>query len=157
MPSYVQATDSTGQANEGRAPMGASAGSTDASEHANELYWSSDRSVNQIADDLDLSKGALYALVEPLAAGLACPLCGSEVGYANRTARDRGQLDCPTCDWDGSADETVSYEPPDADPEPPLARREPSAITSARLRTMAGGAMLGAAVGLALVIWARRK
>jgi hypothetical protein len=157
VPSYLQATDVTGQAKKERAPMESSAGTTDATKHANELYWGSDLSVNQIADDLDLSKGALYALVEPLATGLACPLCGSEVGFPNRTAKDRGRLDCPTCDWDGSADETVSYESSDEDSETPLAPREPSAVTSARLRTMAGGALLGAAVGLALVIWARRK
>ncbi len=142
--------------------------SAEGTERANELYWSSERSVNQIAADLDLSKGALYAMIEPLATGCACPLCGSEVVYLNRTAQERDLLDCPTCEWDGSANETVSYEKPDDEPgsseavsyekpESSMAPLPPASITNARLRTMAGGALLGAAVGLALVIWARRR
>ena len=127
-------------------------------ERANELYWRSERSVNQIADDLDLSKGALYAMIAPLAAGVGCPLCGSEVVYPNRTAKERDRLDCPTCDWDGSADETTSHEEGGGDDaESFLAPPPPASVTTARRRTMAGGALLGAAVGLALVIWARRR
>ena len=137
--------------------MHASEITAEAAERANELYWGSEQSVNQIADDLDLSKGALYSIIELDRSGLGCPLCGDEVGHPNRTARERGRLECPTCDWDGSAEETVSYESGDEEPESRPVPREPSAITSARLRTMAGGALLGAAVGLALVIWARRK
>ena len=57
-------------------------------EAANELYWDSEKSVNQIADELDLSKGALYGLIRPLPAGVGCPLCGDEVVSPNRTAHD---------------------------------------------------------------------
>ena len=64
---------------------------------ANELYWASDRSVNWIAEDLDLSRGALYALIHPLEAGLPCPACEAELQYANRTARDRHLLTCGSC------------------------------------------------------------
>lgn len=137
--------------------MEASTVTAEGTERANELYWRSERSVNQIADDLDLSKGALYAMIDPLATGLGCPLCGSEVVYPNRTAKERDRLDCPTCDWDGSADETTSYEETDDDPESSLAPLPPASVADARLRTIAGGALLGAAVGLALVIWARRR
>jgi len=137
--------------------MEASIVTAEGTERANELYWGSERSVNQIADDLDLSKGALYAMIEPLATGVGCPLCGSEVVYPNRTAKERDRLACPTCDWDGSADETMSYEKPEDDPEPSLGPPPPASVTNARLRTMAGGALLGSAVGLALVIWARRR
>lgn len=154
---------------------------------ANDLYWSSDESVNQIADGLDLSKGALYAAIEPLKAGLGCPLCGDEVGYSNRTARDRKQLDCTTCDWDGSPDETVVLVADDADPEetkrrertPPIrppSESRPSPAPSTRDRapertgdvpprplivppmtTIAKGALIGGAVGLALVLLTRRR
>jgi predicted RNA-binding Zn-ribbon protein involved in translation (DUF1610 family) len=147
----------TGQANAEHTPTEASTVTAEGTERANELYWGSERSVNQIADDLDLSKGALYAMIEPLATGLGCPLCGSEVAYPNRTAKERDRLDCPTCDWDGSADETTGYEEPDDDPPAALAPLPPASVTNARLRTIAGGALLGAAVGLALVIWARRR
>ncbi len=173
-------------------------------ERANELYWGSDRSVNQIADDLDLSKGALYGIIEPESAGVGCPRCGEEVAYANRTAKDRDMLDCPECDWAGGPDEVVPYRaggpvglepsgeapsrmaakssgaatgeapsgptggpaeagdetgPDDAaygDPEA-AERLPPPPFARPTATTIAGGALLGAAVGLALVMWARRR
>src|SRR6056297_3570788 len=67
-------------------------------DRANELYWGSDRSVNDLAEDLNLSKGALYSLIEPLPADLDCPECGGEMQYANRTARDRGIVTCAECE-----------------------------------------------------------
>lgn len=148
---------------------------------ANDLYWGSDRSVNQIADDLELSKGALYGIIEPEPSGLGCPLCGDEVVFSNRTAKDKGMLDCPTCDWDGSPDETVDIvpsDPPASSNGAPAALREdaPAAEDDAEedsayapdglpprpyvrpsSTTVAGGALIGAAVGLALVLWARRR
>jgi len=56
---YVQARARTGQADN------PGAFHVNAEDRANELYWGSDRSVNQIADDLDLSKGALYEMIRP--------------------------------------------------------------------------------------------
>ena len=151
-------------------------------ERANELYWESDRSVNQIADDLELSKGALYGIIDPQPSGLGCPLCGDEVAYSNRTAKEREMLDCPTCDWEGGPDETTRYDDPayrsssertsvdlpstpDDEDEAAVAgtgggrspERVPPPPTSPPLTTVAGGALLGAAVGLALVLWARRR
>lgn len=135
---------------------------------ANELYWGSDVSVNQIAEDLDLSKGALYATLVQLPSGNGCPLCGDEVGWPNRTARDRDQLSCPSCDWAGSADQTVACDTGEpvreasasgrdlaaADDEVPV---PPPPLITPRLSTVAGGALIGGAVGLALVLWARRR
>ncbi len=66
-------------------------------ERANALYWDSDESVNQIAETLDLSKGTLYGLIRPRPAGVDCPRCQAEMEYANRTARDRSFLTCPSC------------------------------------------------------------
>lgn len=144
-------------------------------ERANELYWGSDKSVNQIADDLELSKGALYGIIEPEPSGLGCPLCGDEVVYPNRTAKDRQLLDCPTCDWDGTPDETTShleapqlsstegteFEPDSGeDVEDDLdlpAALPPRPFVGPSATTIAGGALLGAAAGLALVMWARRR
>jgi predicted RNA-binding Zn-ribbon protein involved in translation (DUF1610 family) len=125
------------------------------SERANELYWSSGRSVNQIAEELDLSKGALYALIEPLVTESACPACGSEVVYSNRTAHERGLVDCLTCDWEGSVAETGPV-----DQQHDLVVRTAANAgdgSDTRLRTILGGALLGAAAGLALVMWARRR
>lgn len=64
---------------------------------ANELYWESDTSVNRIADQLGLSKGSLYAAIEPLASGSLCPLCSARLVYMNRTALEKGHLQCSDC------------------------------------------------------------
>lgn len=158
--------------------METSAGASDADSRANELYWGSDRSVNQIADELDLSKGALYEMIRPLAAGIGCPLCGAEVVHSNRTAKERQRVDCSACGWDGIEDETIPiegraprpatgtpsqdaagddpYSESDFDaPAPPPAIADDPVARGQRL--IVGGALLGAAVGLALVIWARRE
>lgn len=155
--------------------MEASAVTTEVRTRANDLYWGSDRSVNQIADDLDLSKGALYAIIEPLTAGLGCPMCRTEVVYPNRTAKERSLVDCPSCEWDGSTDEAVTESgapaPMKAADGPERPTRKPKAGSTDRLaaappaptrpsgdaRAIAGGALLGAAAGLALVLWARRR
>jgi predicted RNA-binding Zn-ribbon protein involved in translation (DUF1610 family) len=173
--------------------MDTAIGTLDADDRANALYWGSDRSVNQIADELDLSKGALYEMIRPLAAGLGCPTCGAEVVHPNRTAKERRRVDCAACGWHGVEDDAIPFEPrlhtsapaeahandtrrvglgfgtsDDVDngddmypandfdaPGPPPDRI--LARDAAIQRLMAGGALLGAAVGVALVIWARRR
>ena len=131
-------------------------------EQANELYWSSELSVNQIAEQLDLSKGMLYGMIQPLASGLWCPDCGSKGVYPNRTAKERGHVTCPECGWDGEEDSAESYGSDSAGTlptaeedvvEPPPA----SVMGLGRNRVLMGGALLGAAAGLALVMWARRR
>ncbi len=128
---------------------------------ANELYWSSTMSVNQIADEMDLSKGTLYGLIRPRPAGLSCPDCADELVYANRTAKDRGMVACPQCGWEGEeadaetqgAEEGVNL-PVMVDPDAAPA----SVGTDAdRRRVILGGALLGAAAGLALVFWSKRR
>lgn len=129
---------------------------------ANELYWSSELSVNQIAEQLDLSKGTLYGMVQPLAAGLWCPDCGTKAVFSNRTAKERGHVTCPECGWEGALDDAENGggdtsvtlpTPGETDSVPP-----PAGVTDpGRNRVLMGGALLGAAAGLALVLWARRR
>jgi predicted RNA-binding Zn-ribbon protein involved in translation (DUF1610 family) len=69
---------------------------SDAAE-ANRLYWDTDTSVAEIAAKLDLSRRALYEAVEPAATGSACPECGQELRYENRSARRSGQATCQGC------------------------------------------------------------
>jgi hypothetical protein len=162
--------------------MHASEVTPDAIDRVNQLYWDSGRSVNQIAEELDLSKGALYGVIRPQPSGLGCPLCGAEVGFPNRTAKDRGSLECSTCAWDGSVEETTSYidgesegdarearvpvhpfegAGPHAEGDDGLPDLAPApsapAFVAPDLRTIAKGALIGGAVGLALVLWARRR
>lgn len=140
------------------------------SERANELYWNSDGSVSSIADVLDVSKGALYGFVDPLPAGLPCPRCSAEMEYPNRTAREHGLLLCPGCELEEEED-LVREEWREAarlSDEPALvvspgsgetARRRIAALHEqvTRKRLLASAALLGAAAGLALALWARRK
>jgi predicted RNA-binding Zn-ribbon protein involved in translation (DUF1610 family) len=131
---------------------------------ANELYWGSQWSVNQIADELDLSKGVLYGIIRPQPAGLACPTCGEEVSYPNRTARERGLVGCTSCGWAGEeleADPTSG----EAGAVLPLGGgfddeeivMPPIYLSTSRQRVLLGGILLGAAAGLALVLWAQRR
>jgi hypothetical protein len=129
---------------------------------ANELYWSSELSVNQIAEQLDLSKGTLYGMVHPLPAGLWCPDCGTKAVFSNRTEKERGRVTCPECGWGGvvgeaendAGDTSVTLPTPgETDAVAP-----PTGVTDpGRKRVLMGGALLGAAAGLALVLWARRR
>ena len=131
-------------------------------DRANELYWGTDRSVNQIADELDLSKGALYGMIRPLPAGLGCPDCGGEIVSPNRTARERGMFACAVCGWEGDDGDAISYGGEGAVTLPAMAGgqdvvAEAPTVDSHRNRILAGGALLGAAAGLALVLWTRRS
>jgi len=124
-----------------------------ADDRANELYWGSDLSVNQIAEALDLSKGALYEMIRPLPADLACPLCGAEAVHPNRTAHERGLIMCPSCGWEGDDAQAAPLSP-----APPPAQRMPSRTGAPRVRPgLTAPLIIGAAVGVALSLWALRR
>jgi len=143
--------------------MAGAATDRDTEFRANELYWSSESSVNQIAEELQLSKGVLYGLIRPRPAGLACPDCGEEVVFPNRTAKERHEVACPACGWEGDELDAVSNGGDAGVSLPALADDDddvtvpPIQLSSARRRVVLGGALLGAAAGLALVLWARRR
>ena len=148
------------------------------SEEANRLYWESAESVNQIGENMNLSKGVLYGLIAPLPAGLPCPGCGEEMAFPNRTARDKGFLACPECgmeeeetavqaywEGEGEADGALSFSKPRA-----MAHKAGSAVQKAvesgrervlnmtpRRRILAGTALLGVAAGLILGSYLRKR
>ena len=70
---------------------------------ANELYWRSGQSVNQIAEEMDLSKSGLYALIHPLPAERTCPECGEGLVFPNRTAEHKAITSCLECEYVGEA------------------------------------------------------
>ena len=78
------------------------------SDRANELYWRSRRSVNQIAADMDLSKSRLYGLVRPLPSGSPCPQCQAELLFPNRTAMEKGLVSCGECGFEGSTPDELT-------------------------------------------------
>ena len=67
-------------------------------DQANDLYWRSEQSVNQIAETMDLSKSGLYALVDPFPAELMCPDCGEEMVFTNRTTKHKAAASCLKCE-----------------------------------------------------------
>jgi hypothetical protein len=126
-----------------------------ADDRANELYWGSDLSVNQIAEALDLSKGALYEMIRPLPADVACPLCGEEAVHPNRTAHERGLIVCPACGWEGDDTQGEPLTPTDL---PARSQGAPADVDGARFRPgVTAPLVLGAAVGVALSLWALRR
>lgn len=116
---------------------------------ANRSYWDSDASVNDIATELDLSKGSLYGMIRPRGAGIDCPECGSELEYPNRTARDKHFVTCSACGLE--EEEAVIRE---------LAHEGSigagSAPSAGSQRTLLATVLLGAAAGIMLVRWMRR-
>lgn len=137
----------------------------DAQEHeAHQLYWYSDASVNQIAEELGVSKGRLYGYIRPLPSGLACPECGTEMVYSNRTAREQGVLSCPECGYE-EAEPSVGEDVREAAPHTGPVRRERRIPRPSRPREPAafptdlvvGGALVGVALGAAVAFYLRRR
>lgn len=151
--------------------MDASGDDAQLRERANALYWDSDESVNQIAEDVGVSKGTLYNLVDPLAAGVPCPRCATEMEYPNRTARQKGLLVCPACGLEAEEEEVrdgrrgggkrgggaVIVTPGSRGSGRSEGSGGPGEGLDERERLVIGTALLGAAAGLALALWLRRK
>ncbi len=127
---------------------------------ANDLYWHSEASVNGIATELDLSKGALYEILTHYPAGLPCPNGDGELGYANRTAKEREFVSCSACGFEEQED--VVRELMDQAgrfPEleiPPY--DEPRALTGPNVeRLLLGSALVGFAAGVLIAGLFRRR
>lgn len=76
-----------------------------AAARANQLYWTSSDTVDQIADQLDISRNALYAAVSPVDAGLDCPMCSEKLVFVNRSSRAAGRATCEACEAEVQADD----------------------------------------------------
>jgi len=98
---------------------------------ANRRYWETEESVNAIAEAMDVSKGRLYDLLLPLDAGVTCPSCGGALGFAHRTARQRGVVVCDACGFEGSVDDLLDRDASTAEAagEARLKRPEPGSAT----------------------------
>ena len=133
-------------------------------ERANRLYWESGESVNQIAEDLGLSKGALYDLISPLASDFGCPLCEAPLHYAHRTAHDKGILTCSGCDTQFEASDPQLTPLGEGVTTPAPERVAPPAYVPGSRgagrppnQVLVGTAVLGVGVGLLLArIFGRR-
>ena len=131
--------------------------------HANQLYWESGQSVNQIADELGISKGALYELITPLASPWGCPLCAAPLHYAHRTAHEKGVVTCSGCGTQFEDSDPQLGEAPDLAPDAPISSPAPVYVPRGRqeghppAQVLVGTAVLGVGVGLLLArIFGRR-
>jgi hypothetical protein len=120
----------------------------DLTAEANRLYWDTDTSVAGIAEQLHLSRRALYDVLRPGPAGVKCSVCGGEMIFENRSARSAGQPICSLC---GAR--------PGAEPEIVAAPAEPVAVTAGDPGALRlGGVMvMGAIVGAVATFIAVRR
>jgi hypothetical protein len=105
---------------------------------ANRLYWETETSVADIAQQLELSRRALYDTVDPLPTSSSCTVCGSPLVFENRSARNAGRETCPVCDSDDVAE---------APPPPAVAAPLPPDEDVEHAVRVGGAAIAGAAIG----------
>jgi hypothetical protein len=118
---------------------------------ANRLYWETETSVADIAQQLELSRRALYDSVDPLPTSGSCEVCGSPLVFENRSARNAGIEFCPACAA-REEDDTV----PVAVPAAKRARMDDEEVQ--RAVRMGGAALAGAALGaVATLIFVPRR
>jgi predicted RNA-binding Zn-ribbon protein involved in translation (DUF1610 family) len=135
-------------------------------DQANELYWRSGQSVNQIAETMDLSKSGLYTLIRPLPAKRACPECGEGLVFLNRTTEQKTIASCPECEYEGEAPEPGSEVQPPRKRAPrrttrsskPKGKGQSDLETGSELETRAGPAAVPKTSGRGFksnrVLWA---
>lgn len=81
-------------------------GSDSQTERVNELYWSGSMTVDDIVEEVGISRTGLYSSIEPVSAGIVCADCHERMVFTNRTMRDRGVAVCPSCGRESEPGET---------------------------------------------------
>lgn len=122
-------------------------------EQANRLYWDSDASVADIADQLGWSRRALYDAIEPLTIEATCVTCGTPLVYANRSARNAGTSSCIVCVADVEVDEKRAG----ANSEMQRALAAEARDRRERAFAVGGAALVGASMGAALTFLLVRR
>lgn len=113
---------------------------------ANRLYWETETSVAEIAQQLELSRRALYDSVDPLPTSASCEVCGTPLVFENRSARNAGIETCPSC----AADEEEA-DTPSAMPAAKRDRMHDAEVQ--RAVRMGSAALAGAALGAAATLF----
>ena len=125
----------------------------------NRRYWESESSVSDIAEELGVSRRALYSALQPEPAGASCTDCGGELVFVNRSARTGGIAQCSVCAAEqavdtnsevGTAEGTGLFGRVDA--------LQLGSLLDGRGRAIATGAFAGLLTGAAVAwILARRR
>lgn len=133
---------------------------------ANRLYWQTEMSVADIAEQLSVSRRALYELVQPEPAGTTCSACAGDVVFVNRSARTSGTGRCVACGAESMLTETPERAVLEETVPPyasgwPRAREVPVDGEPDDLRTRAlkigGIAIAGAALGAVTALMLARR
>ena len=113
----------------------------------NRRYWGSDASVAEIAEELGISRRALYGAIQPESAGAECTECGGELVYPNRTSRSSGIGQCSDC----GTEQVLGAEGEAGEDDSPFA------FAGRRGAWIAGGLVAGALVGAAATLLVTRR
>jgi hypothetical protein len=141
-------------------------GNASIAKQANRMYWQTEASVADIAEKLNVSRRALYELVEPESSGTSCSACGGDVVFVNRSAKASAQGRCASCGAQSSVIEDDNHVldvqetvPPYAAGWPRAADNQPAVLNLRnRALTLGGVALAGVALGaLAAVLVTRRR
>ncbi len=131
-----------------------------AREKVNALYWESDASVAEIADNLGISRRALYETIDPRPAGALCPACGGDLHFRNRTAAERLRPECADCGEETTLPDAAGAATRTAPTPPSPVRSAPRSVPGISRDVpgaWVGGAMVtGLVVGAALGYLLRR-
>jgi hypothetical protein len=128
----------------------------------NELYWSSDRTVEDILSATGVGRHTLYASIQPLPANTSCTSCGEVLVFMNRMNRAAGVAMCSWCGVERTAsDESrleeparqqgLSSSPANATRRLERWREELGDVPPARVALIGGAAALGMVAGAAAV------
>lgn len=127
----------------------------------NRLYWETEKSVAEIANQMSVSRRALYELIEPMPSGMKCSRCNAELYYSNRSAKAAGIARCLICGNEKELDADISHE--DVGTIPPFSTGLPSTSRRAsrppvrRAASIAGFAIAGVVVGAIATLLIKRK
>jgi hypothetical protein len=127
---------------------------------ANDMYWSSARTVEEIARELNVSRSSFYSAIRPIGAGSVCATCGEAMVFTNRSNRESGLSTCQSCPPGGTSatagaemdDRRFGSSEPGSEGEGEAWSRwrdDLAAVTPQRAAMVGGAAALGVVVGAA--------
>jgi hypothetical protein len=126
---------------------------------ANEMYWSSARTVEEIARELSVSRSTFYSAIRPIGAGSVCSTCGESMVFTNRSNREAGLSTCQSCPPGGIAassdpeSDDLRFRTAEGGEYPgeswPRWRDDLASVTPQRAAMVGGAAALGVVVGAA--------
>ena len=127
---------------------------SDRAAEANRMYWEGNLSVAAIAEELEISRRALYDAVIPTDAGAECPQCGGPLQYVNRSSRAALAATCAQCGAEADLGSERSVEAP-----PPASAGAQASERELRERSIAlgGAALAGALLGALATFAAVRR